>query len=178
MRPVKGKRPPSQWPEGAIRLIVRSYLRRIDHEERTERVRVIFNWRMRTAIGRSEPSRNRIYLNPRLIDRHPEELIPTLVHELCHLVAGYKAGHGPEWQELMWRCGFPPETFHELDVSEFLAARRSWRWRCRRCGEIYVRKNRAAHRYRCGTCGGSLELLGEDRRAAREAAPPRRKRRR
>jgi len=154
---------------------VRSYLRRLDQEERAERVRVIFNARMRTAIGRSEPSRNRIYLNPRLIDRHPEELLPTLVHELCHLVAGYKAGHGPLWQEMMRRCGFPPQTFHELDVTDFLAERRSWRWRCRRCGEIYIRKSRAAHRYRCGGCGGSLELLEGGRRAAREASPPRRK---
>lgn len=175
---MNGKRPPSQWPEGAIRLIVRSYLRRLDQEERTEKVRVIFNTRMRTAIGRSEPSRNRIYLNQRLIDRHPEELVPTLVHELCHLVAGYKAGHGPKWQEMMRRCGFSPQTFHELDVSDFLAERRRWRWRCRRCGEIYIRKSRAVYRYRCGRCAGSLELLEGGRRAAREASPPRRKPRR
>jgi predicted SprT family Zn-dependent metalloprotease len=111
------KRPPSTLTQPALRLIVRSYLRRLGEEHRADRVRAVFNSRLRTAIGRSDPARGRIYLNPRLLDRYPEELVPTLVHELCHVVAGVRAGHGPRWKGLMRRLGFPPDVCHDLDVA-------------------------------------------------------------
>ena len=161
------KRPPSRLSTPALKLIVRSYLRRLGAETRTDRVKVVFNTRLRTAIGRSDPGRHRIYLNPHLIDRHPEELVPTIVHELCHLLAGYDAGHGPRWRELMRRCGFSPEAYHDLDVTGL--ERQTWRWSCRLCGAVYLRKHRAAHHFLCGHCGGSLELRTAGRRAAREA---------
>ncbi len=112
-----GKRPPSTLNQPALRLILRSYLRRLGEEHRAARVRAVFNARLRTAIGRSDPPRGRIYLNPRLLDRYPEELIPTLVHELCHVVAGLRAGHGPRWKGLMRRLGFAPDVYHDLDVA-------------------------------------------------------------
>jgi predicted SprT family Zn-dependent metalloprotease len=110
------KRPPSTLTQPALRLIVRSFLRRLGEEHRAPRVRVTFNHRLRTAIGRSDPSAGRIYLNPRLLDRYPQELVPTLVHELCHVVAGLQAGHGPRWKGLMETLGYPPDTYHDLDV--------------------------------------------------------------
>ncbi len=161
------RRPPSQLNDAALRLVVISYLRRLGEEHRAERVRVVFNRRMRTAIGRCEPGRARIYLNPRLLDRYPRELVPTIVHELCHVVAGLRAGHGPRWQELMRQCGFKPDLYHDLDVSAFEVRRRHWRWRCASCGVAYKRKTRSASRYRCGTCGGRLHVEGEGSRRSR-----------
>lgn len=165
------RRAPSALTQPALKLIVRAYLRRMGEEQRAERVRVSFYPRLRTAIGRADPSRGRIYLNPRLLDRYPNELVPTLVHELCHVVAGLKAGHGPRWKELMARCGHTPEVYHDLDVSEFSARRRSWFWSCHSCGERYLRKTRVAHRYRCADCGGALRVEEATRRAAREVRP-------
>jgi predicted SprT family Zn-dependent metalloprotease len=106
------KRPPSTLTQPALNLIVRSVLRRLGEERWAPRVRVVFNRRLRTAIGRSDPAGARIYLNPRLLDRYPRELVPTLVHELCHVVAGLDAGHGPRWKNLMERLGYPPDTYH------------------------------------------------------------------
>jgi predicted SprT family Zn-dependent metalloprotease len=117
------KRPPSTLTQPALNLIVRSVLRRLGEERWAPRVRVVFNRRLRTAIGRSDPAGARIYLNPRLLDRYPGELVPTLVHELCHVVAGLDAGHGPRWKNLMERLGYPPDTYHDLDVEDIAAAR-------------------------------------------------------
>jgi predicted SprT family Zn-dependent metalloprotease len=117
------KRPPSTLTQPALNLIVRSVLRRLGEERWAPRVRVVFNRRLRTAIGRSDPAGARIYLNPRLLDRYPRELVPTLVHELCHVVAGLDAGHGPRWKNLMERLGYPPDTYHDLDVEDIAAAR-------------------------------------------------------
>lgn len=163
----RAPRLPSQLNDPALRLVVMSYLRRLGEQRLAPRVRVIFNRRMRTAIGRCEPGRGRIYLNPRLLDQYPAELVPTIVHELCHVVAGLRAGHGQRWQELMLRCGFKPDLYHDLDVSAFESRRRSWRWRCRACGCAYVRKTRSAHSYSCGSCGGRLEVEAEMRRRKR-----------
>lgn len=170
------KRPPSALSEPALRLIARAYLKRLGEEHRAERVRVAFNPRLRSSIGRSEPARARIYLNPRLIDLYPDELVPTLVHELCHVVAGIRAGHGPRWRALMERCGFAPDTYHDLDLPAELLRRRHWRWRCRTCGFAYVRQTRSARHYRCGRCGGALRVTGEVR--VRDSRRGRRHRRR
>lgn len=169
------KRPPSTLTQPALRLIVRSFLRRLGEEHRTPRVRVTFNRRMRTAIGRSDPPAGRIYLNPRLLDRYPQELVPTLVHELCHLVAGLNAGHGPRWKNLMARLGYSADTYHDLDVEDITVVKRAWRWRCAGCGESYLRKSRSAAAYRCGECGGALRVSPAERRAAREARPRQRR---
>jgi predicted SprT family Zn-dependent metalloprotease len=117
------KRPPSTLTQPALNLIVRSVLRRLGEERWAPRVRVVFNRRLRTAIGRSDPAGARIYLNPRLLDRYPRELVPTLVHELCHVVAGLDAGHGPRWKNLMERLGYPPDTYHDLDVEDVSVVR-------------------------------------------------------
>lgn len=167
------KRAPSSLTEPALKLIVRTFLRRMGEEHRTDRVRVTFYTRLRTAIGRSDPQRGRIYLNPRLLDRYPRELVPTVVHELCHVVAGLKAGHGPRWKQLMDRCGFEPDVYHDLDVTELSVRRRSWFWCCRSCGERYLRKTSVADRYRCAGCGGGLRVEEASRRAAREGRPSR-----
>jgi predicted SprT family Zn-dependent metalloprotease len=153
---ASSRRPPSTLTGPALKLIVRSYLRRLGEEHRTPEVRVSFNPRLRTALGRAEPSRRRIYLNPRLLDRYPRELVPTVVHELCHLVAGLREGHGPLWKRLMDRCGLPAEVVHDLDTSDLEVRRRTWKWNCVSCGEDYLRKSRAAKYYRCGRCQGRL----------------------
>ncbi len=88
-----------------------------------------------------------------------QELVPTLVHELCHLAAGPRAGHGPKWRAMMAACGAPPTVCHRLDTSHVARRRRIWLWRCKSCGEGYVRHHRGARRYRCADCGGRLQVM-------------------
>jgi len=151
--------PSRRRPEALARL--GSFLAaRLGAPRRLRDLRVVFNPRLRTAVGRADFSGCTVELNARLLDRHPEELVPTLVHELCHLVAGARAGHGPRWRAAVQALGYPPETCHRLDVSDLAVRRRAWIWRCVGCGETYRRRHRRAHRYLCGDCGGRLRVAG------------------
>ena len=120
----------------------------------------MFNPRLRSSAGRADFRARCIELNPRLLDRNPAELVPTLAHELCHLFAGVRAGHGPRWKRAMLELGFEPSACHRLDVGGLTARRRTWRWLCPGCGETYERGHRKAHRFACGRCGAGLRLSG------------------
>lgn len=137
-------------------------LKRLRSERRT-RLRdfsVVWNRRLKSTLGRADYRNVRVELNPELIDRNPHELVPTLVHELCHLAAGVRAGHGAKWKELMRRCGQSTAACHRLDLSHLPARRRERRylWQCRSCGHGYPRTRPDARRYRCGKCGGPLKV--------------------
>ena len=133
---------------------------RLGARRKVRELAVVWNRRLRTALGRADFSARTIELNPRLLDRHPAELVPTLVHELCHLVAGPRAAHGARWREAMNTLGQRAEACHRLDVGDHRVRRRTWIWTCVRCGETYPRKSRAARRYRCGRCHGKLAVTG------------------
>jgi predicted SprT family Zn-dependent metalloprotease len=113
------------------------------------------------VAGRAVFAARTIELNPRLLDRHPGELVATLAHELCHLVAGARSGHGPRWRAAMRALGFPPTACHRMDVGDLaVQRRRGWVWRCGLCDESYWRGHRGARHYSCGRCGGELLVAG------------------
>ena len=159
---------PSRRRAEALARLARYLGRRLGAGRRVRELRVVFHPRLRTAAGRADGSNRTIELNPRLLDRHPEELLPTLVHELCHLVAGVRSGHGVKWRDAMLALGMRPEACHRLDVAALAVRRRTWTWLCPGCGETYLRRHRKAHRYACGRCGKSLRL---DRRAEAVSTP-------
>lgn len=134
--------------------------RRIGASRRVRDLRVVFNERLRTSAGRADFAGGAIELNPRLLDRHPDELVPTLAHELAHLIAGPRARHGPRWRAAIEALGFRAEACHRLDVEGLGVARRAWIWRCGGCGETYRRRHRGARRFACGRCGRRLRLAG------------------
>jgi predicted SprT family Zn-dependent metalloprotease len=157
---MRRRKAPSARRPAALARLARWLAGRLGARRETRGLRVWFNPRLRTAIGRADFSARAIELNARLLDRHPEELVPTLVHELCHLVAGARAGHGARWRDAVVALGFRPETCHRLDVADLAVRRRAWTWSCVRCGETYRRGHRRASRYLCGRCGGGLRVLG------------------
>jgi SprT-like protein len=157
-RPVRRRRPPSTRSAAALARLARYLGRRIGERRRLRDLVVVWNRRLRTALGRAHFSARTIELNPTLLDRHPEELLPTLVHELCHLIAGARAAHGPRWREAMLAFGLTPEACHRLDVSDLAVRRRVWLWSCTSCGESYRRRSRGVRRYRCGRCRGRLRV--------------------
>ncbi len=161
-RPRRRKLPSQRRPAALARL-ARWLGIRLGARRKVRDLRVVFHGRLRTAAGRADGSSCTIELNPRLLDRHPGELLPTLVHELCHLVVGIRAGHGPKWRQAMLALGARPDACHRLDVAGLAVRRRSWTWLCPGCGETYQRRHRKAHRYACGRCGRGLRL---DRQAA------------
>jgi predicted SprT family Zn-dependent metalloprotease len=157
-RARRQRKKPSQRSRSALARLARHLGARLGARRKVRELQVIWNRRLRTALGRADFGARTIELNPTLLDRHPEELLPTLVHELCHLVTGVRAGHGPRWREAMRALGVRAEACHRLDVRDLTARRRTWIWTCVRCGETYPRKSRAARRYRCGRCSGKLAI--------------------
>jgi len=158
-RPSRRRRLPSERRTEALARLARWLARRAGAPRwRSRELRVVWNSRLRTAVGRADGGARAIELNPRLLDRHPAELVPTLAHELCHLLAGVRAGHGPRWRELMLALGFAPDSCHRLEVGDLAVRRRTWTWRCTGCGETYERSHRGARRFRCGRCGRGLRV--------------------
>jgi len=162
-KPPRRKRAPSKRPLAALERLGRATLRQLRREglTRARELHVVWNRRLRSTLGRAAYRTATIELNPDLLDRNPHELLPTLVHELCHLAAGVRAGHGAKWKALMRRCGQKPVACHRLDLSHLPRRRpeRRFLWTCRACGMEYPRVRNDARRYRCGKCGGKLAVV-------------------
>ncbi len=160
---ARTKKAPSVRSTAALERLAAAYLRPLRKLRWAcpRRVRVSFNSRLRSSLGRADFSSATVELNPHLLDRNPAELLPTLVHEVCHLAAGARAGHGPKWKAMMHACGAPPTVCHALDTSHLKRRRRLWIWSCKACGEGYPRHHRGARRYRCSDCGGRLLVVAE-----------------
>lgn len=161
-RAFRIRKPPSHRSPRALARLALWLAGRLGARRRVAGLAVIFNPRLRSSTGRACFRDRVIELNPHLLDRHPEELVPTLAHELGHLVAGARAGHGPRWRAAVEALGFQPETCHRLPVDR--VARRAWQWICPTCAGIWIRHHRGARRFACTSCGTRLRLAG--------AAPP------
>ncbi len=128
--------------------------------EQPPRFEVKWNFRLRTAAGRAILEEDlRVELNPHLLARHPEQFLPTLVHELAHILVFHLYGHRPkahgsEWQDLMRRAGQDPQARHTMNVDGLRRKRRKFLYLhvCEGCkaGGIYrkVRRDIA-----CRDCG-------------------------
>jgi predicted SprT family Zn-dependent metalloprotease len=159
LRPRRRRAPSARRPAALERLAL-VLARRIGAARRVRGLRVVFNDRLRTSAGRADFAGRAIELNPRLLDRHPAELVPTLAHELAHLVAGPRARHGPRWRVVIEALGFRAQACHRLEVEGLGVVRRVWIWRCGGCDETYRRRHRGARRFACGRCGRRLRLEG------------------
>lgn len=98
--------------------------------------------RLRTRAGVANEPDGRITLNARLLARHPDEILPTLVHELAHLVRFHRYGptrrpHGARWRRLMVQAGFPPSACHRMDVGDLAVRRGAFLYRCASCAREY-----------------------------------------
>lgn len=112
-----------------------------------------------------------IRLNARLLAINPDELIPTYLHELAHVVAnfmvGRQAGHGPAWKMVMRAIGITDERCHSMDVTAFAKPQKRFSYTCTKC-EMDFNLTKARHKkqqhgvahgyywYRC-KCGGAIE---------------------
>ena len=53
------------------------------------------------------------------VNHQPEQVNDTILHEIAHALAGFKAGHGPEWKAIALRIGATPESkAYEKDNAE------------------------------------------------------------
>jgi SprT protein len=133
-------------------------LRETGASELAARLRVEWNSRMRTAVGRAEPSRTLIALNPALQNFGVEEIERTLRHELAHLLAQHRAGHrrilphGREWRRACRDLGIANErACHKLPLTARELARR-YLYRCRNCQRDFSRVHRIRRALACLAC--------------------------
>ncbi|HNX27405.1 MAG TPA: SprT-like domain-containing protein [Phycisphaerae bacterium] len=152
-------------------LPTRSALRRMveviceiwDAGELSRQIRTGYNMRLSTTLGRALYSELRIELNPRLLAENPGELVPTLAHELAHLVARERYGnispHGPEFRAMMRSLNLSGRATHNLPVAHLRKNRRTkylYLHRCEQCGYKFVARS-PRRNYYCLACGPEMK---------------------
>ncbi|MDA0766371.1 MAG: SprT-like domain-containing protein [Verrucomicrobia bacterium] len=147
-------------PGGEATLIggARRRLTELGLEGLGQRVRVVWNRRMRSTAGRALWPEALIELNPALQEIGLGEVERTLLHELAHLVAFERAGrrrispHGKEWQRACAELGIPGETAsHRLELPS-RTLRRKWAYLCPHCLERVERVRRMHRHSACWPC--------------------------
>lgn len=122
---------------------------------------VVWNARLRTTRGRACwcDGEARVELNPHLyLEGSRADRRQNALHELCHVVAGREAGHGPVWKGLMRQLGLAPERCHS-QATPLKRRRRRFVVACDRCGTetqfgpVRVRRMQVGH-YEHRGCGG------------------------
>ena len=81
----------------------------------------------------------------------------TILHEIAHAIAGFDAGHGPEWREICIRIGARPDRCCS-DTVEMPKGR--WQATCKSCNRTFnsIRcPKRRRHCRECGQVNGKLE---------------------
>ena len=136
----------------------RSLLRRLNAGILTDRVRVEWNERMRTTVGRADFASCFISLNPALRKFGGAEIDRTLRHELAHLLAQFRfrkrriLPHGPEWQAACRDLGIANErACHKLPLAA-RALKRRFVYRCKNCCRDFARVRRIRRATACLAC--------------------------
>src|SRR6266498_3650306 len=140
-----------------LREKARELLRVNGADKIAEAVRVEWNPRLKTAAGRADYRQKLIWLNPRLFG-HPTEIDRTLLHELAHILAQFRAGrrrippHGTEWQQACVDLGIADEKrCHNLPFPARTYAAR-FVYRCPNCRQEFPRVRRLRRAVACLVC--------------------------
>ena len=136
-----------------------SLLRALNAESLAGRLRVEWNRRMRTTVGRTDFRRCLISLNPALQKFGPAEVDRTLRHELAHLLAQFRfckrrriLPHGREWRNACRDLGIAGERAgHTLPLTG-RELRRRFTYRCQNCQRDFPRVRRIRRATACLAC--------------------------
>ena len=122
------------------------------------RLRVEWNARMRSTVGRANYDRSLISLNPVLQQFGRAEIDRTLRHELAHLLAQFRAGrrrilpHGIEWRTACCDLGIEGERVcHKLPLAVRHISPR-FLYRCVNCQRKFPRVRRIRRATACLIC--------------------------
>lgn len=130
-------------------------------EELIRRVRIGYNTRLQTTLGRALLDEDRVELNPHLLREHPGELVGTLVHELAHIVVhrhyGKAGSHGLHFRTLMAAVRLSPAATHKLPTAHLRRRRRRLLYlhRCSDCGYSFIARS-VRRNYYCLACGPEM----------------------
>jgi predicted SprT family Zn-dependent metalloprotease len=125
-------------------------------------VRITYNPRLRSTLGRAFLDEKRIELNPHLLREHPRELLNVLGHELAHIVVylrhGWVPQHGAHFRILMQAVNLAPHATHNLPSGHLRRRRRRYLYlhRCSDCRYQFVAR-KVRRDYYCATCGPGMK---------------------
>lgn len=125
-------------------------------------VKIVYNPRLTTTLGRAVFGEMKLELNPRLLRENPGELAPTLAHEAAHLVVKMRYGqvspHGREFKTLMRAVNLSDKATHNLPVAHLRRNRGRYLYfhRCGDCGYQFVARS-VRRRYYCLACGPGMK---------------------
>ena len=128
----------------------------------SKRVQVVYNPKLSTTLGRAILNSGVVELNPRLLNKHPKELIPTLAHELAHMVVhrrfGRVAPHGNHFKVLMRALNLSPKSTHSLPVDHLRRKRKKYLYLhcCSECKYRFVARS-FRRNYYCVACGPGMK---------------------
>lgn len=75
-----------------------------------------YNNRFRNVLGRCKYRQKLIELGTQYVKANGIEAVKdTILHEIAHAIAGNKAGHGVEWQNVCRRIGAKPNQFASVE---------------------------------------------------------------
>ena len=135
----------------------RNLLRANGANQIANKLRVEWNSRLKTAVGRADYHEKLISLNPRLSE-FPIEIDRTLRHELAHILAQFRAGrrkispHGVEWRQACIDLEIADEKrCHNLPFPARTYAAR-FVYRCPNCRQEFPRVRRMHRAVACLAC--------------------------
>jgi SprT protein len=135
-----------------------SLLTAVNAHKLAKHLRIEWNARMRSAVGRADYRHALILLNPALQRFGRSEIDRTLRHELAHLLAQFRAGrrrilpHGAEWRQACRDLRIEGEqACHKLPVAVRHISRR-FLYRCVNCQRKFPRVRRIRRATACLIC--------------------------
>jgi SprT protein len=143
--------------DAELEKIARDLLRAHGATRIARELRVEWNSRLKTTVGRADYRQKLISLNPLLFE-HPAEIDRTLRHELAHILAQFRAGrrrilpHGDEWRTACRDLGIADEKrCHNLPFAARTFPAR-FVYRCPNCREEFPRVRRIGRAVACLAC--------------------------
>lgn len=109
--------------------------------------------------GNCDFGRRKITLSRHYVAMNDEwEIRDTILHEIAHAIAGFKAGHGPDWRKVAVRIGATPKRCADASVE---MPKAPWKLVCA-TGHVVGfrhRRNRNMAHYGCGKCRSPLRYV-------------------
>jgi predicted SprT family Zn-dependent metalloprotease len=89
-------------------------------------------------FGVCKHSKQVIGLSKALVEINDYERVrQTILHEIAHALAGYYAGHGPEWRKMCHKVGIEPRRGFSQEDTNIPDAK--WTASCPKCSKVFKR---------------------------------------
>ena len=147
-------------PEGrdaALEVQARALLDQLGLHEGVNRLRILWNPKLRSTAGYAKWPQWLIELNPRLHE-FEGQVERTMKHELAHLIAYARAGrkriepHGPEWRKACADIGIPDESARHTLPLPRSKQERKFTYACPHCGFTVGRVKKFRRHTACLAC--------------------------